>query len=294
MSLLTAHQKHLKNLKPKSMNDFKITVLESQTLVADSREIAKELGIDHQNLIQTVRTHQTAIETNFGVCLFETDKPLKGSLGGKPTIYCLLTEDQFIFIVTLSRNTVKVVQVKARLVKAFSLAKQALKELSTNAINHTRSAPTPTSTPVDAMVDEFILTAIDGLSNCDSIEDLDRVSANLLGFVTGYKEVKYKENQLKRFMSDCSSESLARAALKDGLAKVANQWLEPHLALCKKKSKSRLPNRNRLPISFTEFNRECLANGVTIPNFTELARIMSELGFEREQTDGNTCWVFIH
>lgn len=276
------------------MNDFKITVLESQTLVADSRDIARELEIEHKSFLETIRNHQTDIESNFGCVTFKT-ADIQMPKGGtrKAIANALLTEDQFIFIVTLSRNTVKVVQVKAKLVKAFSLAKQALKELSTDVSNTTHPVSTSPTSAMDAMVDQFILTAIDGLSRSDSIDDLAKVSANLSGFVTGYKEVKYQENQLLKFMSSCSSESLSRAALKDALSKVANKWLEPHLALYKK-PKSRLPNRNRLPIAFNEFNRECLANGITVPNFSELTKIMSELGFEREQTPDNTYWIYIH
>jgi phage regulator Rha-like protein len=45
-------------------------------LVVDSRLIAQELGIEHDNYMQTINNYQTEVEKEFGVFLFETGKPV--------------------------------------------------------------------------------------------------------------------------------------------------------------------------------------------------------------------------
>jgi phage regulator Rha-like protein len=93
-------------------------------LVVDSRLIAEELGVQHSNFMQLIYNYQTEAEQEFGIYLFETDK-LKGR--GRPQKYVLLTEDQSNFLLTLVDNTSQSVKLKAKLVRAFSQAKELLK-----------------------------------------------------------------------------------------------------------------------------------------------------------------------
>ena len=71
--------------------------IKGQTVV-DSRIIAEGLGIEHGNLRETIYKYQSQIEQAFGVLRFETDKPRKGTTGGRPDKYFLLSEDQATFI----------------------------------------------------------------------------------------------------------------------------------------------------------------------------------------------------
>lgn len=107
------------------MTSSKITVSEipGSVLIVDSRLIAERLGIEHINFMETIGDYQTQIEQFFGIVRFETEK-LGGR--GRPQKYALLTEDQSIFLITLSRNTPEVVQCKIDLVVAFSTAKDLL------------------------------------------------------------------------------------------------------------------------------------------------------------------------
>lgn len=89
----------------------------------DSRVIAESLGIQHDNQIQSLETHQAHFE-RLGVLRFQTEKPPAGTKGGRPVRFALLNEDQAYFAVTLSRNTARAVEVKFRLVKAFGEARQ--------------------------------------------------------------------------------------------------------------------------------------------------------------------------
>jgi Rha family phage regulatory protein len=105
-----------------------ITVTEiNETLVVDSRMIAKELGIQHKNLIQNIRCHQTAIEY-FGAVAFETREFKTAQGNSTQEVFAYLNEEQATFVMTLSRNTPKVIQCKQNLVRAFYDAKQAIKE----------------------------------------------------------------------------------------------------------------------------------------------------------------------
>lgn len=94
----------------------------------DSRLVAEQLGIEHRALIQLIRTHQESIESNFERVAFEM-LPLETAGGVQNLTVAHLSEDQALFIGSLSRNTQKVVEFKSKLVKAFSLARRP-KELS--------------------------------------------------------------------------------------------------------------------------------------------------------------------
>jgi len=84
----------------------------------DSRVLAGLLDIQHENLLQNLETYREQFE-RFGIFRFQTGK-IPGSGRGRPERFALLTEDQAYFTVTLSRNTARVVEVKARIVRAFS------------------------------------------------------------------------------------------------------------------------------------------------------------------------------
>jgi phage regulator Rha-like protein len=84
----------------------------------DSRVIARELGIQHGNLMETIQKHLADFE-GFGLLPFKTEAVKKaGARGTKHHRYVLLNEDQAHFVLTLSRNTRRVVELKAKLVMA--------------------------------------------------------------------------------------------------------------------------------------------------------------------------------
>ncbi|MEM9213978.1 MAG: Rha family transcriptional regulator [Cyanobacteria bacterium P01_F01_bin.150] len=96
------------------------------SLVVDSRLIAAKLDIKHKNLIGTINKYKSEAEEEFGVIAFETEKPLKGTQGGRPSEWAYLSEDQSLYFMTLSKNTPKVRRCKRELVKAFSEAKKII------------------------------------------------------------------------------------------------------------------------------------------------------------------------
>jgi len=123
---------------------------------ASSKVIALELDIEHRALMQTIKKHQVAIESSFGRVAFEM-LPFGTDGGTQNSNVAYLTEDQAIFVGTLSRNSETVVQFKARLVKAFQDAKRALQSTS--------QAMVPTS------IEEMMILQLQGM-----IETKKRIS----------------------------------------------------------------------------------------------------------------------
>lgn len=104
-----------------------LTVIEFDgVLVVDSRLIAERLGVEHESFMKTLKKHLLQAEQAFGVIRFEIGKPQLGTKGGRPEVFAWLTEEQATFYMTLSRNTLEVVQCKVELVNAFFKAKQII------------------------------------------------------------------------------------------------------------------------------------------------------------------------
>jgi phage regulator Rha-like protein len=108
------------------MSDIQVTTI-GDTLVVDSRLIAKELGIEHKAFLRTIRKYLVEFEES-GILSFENAKPVESSLGGRPETFCYLNEEQAIYAMTLSRNTEKVRQCKRNLAKAFLKAKETIEK----------------------------------------------------------------------------------------------------------------------------------------------------------------------
>lgn len=89
---------------------------------ADSRLLAERLGINHKSLIFQIRSYKTDFE-EFGLLPFKKAK-LKGI--GRPQIVTFLNENQSVLLLTYSKNTGKVRELKKQLVKAFSEARKQL------------------------------------------------------------------------------------------------------------------------------------------------------------------------
>lgn len=102
-----------------------ITTDEQGSLAVNTLDFANGLGIQHKNLLETIRTHQEAIERDFGRIAFQT-QPLETGGGKQKGITAYLTEDQALFVGTLSRNSKRVVEFKSTLVRSFAEARKRL------------------------------------------------------------------------------------------------------------------------------------------------------------------------
>ena len=90
----------------------------------DSRLLAQRLGVKHKNTIELLQKHKTAF-LELGKVPFQTEA-LPGSRTGQKERFALLNEDQAYFLLSLSRNTARVVRLKLDLVKAFAQARKAV------------------------------------------------------------------------------------------------------------------------------------------------------------------------
>ena len=91
----------------------------------DTRAMADQLGRKHQTVYEMVKDYQADFE-QLGKVRFETG-PLIGSKTGQKEKFALLNEDQCYLLLTFSRNTAKVRQLKVNLVKAFKQARLGVK-----------------------------------------------------------------------------------------------------------------------------------------------------------------------
>lgn len=95
------------------------------TLVVDSRLIAIDLGIQHKNLLATIKKYIDRLERKEPVA-FETQMVKRPQGGIYEETYCYLNERQANLLMTFSRNTEQVLDCKERLVEAFSKAKEII------------------------------------------------------------------------------------------------------------------------------------------------------------------------
>lgn len=105
-------------------NQIKVSIHKNEPRI-DSRTIAKELAVSHKATFQLLNQYIHQIET-LGSVPFQMESR-KRSSGGVKLKYALLNEDQAYFLLTLSKNTERAVQLKLNLVKAFSQARNQQK-----------------------------------------------------------------------------------------------------------------------------------------------------------------------
>ncbi len=86
-------------------------------LRVDSRLIAEELGNIHKNVIEMIRRYHPRLE-KYGRVAFETI-PFETNGGVQNAVFCYLNEKQSTFLVTLSKNSEKAVDLKQKLTDSY-------------------------------------------------------------------------------------------------------------------------------------------------------------------------------
>ena len=113
----------------------KLVEVNGRNPVTTTLQIALGLGIQHASVIKVVRTYLPDIQ-EFGRVLFENSYDFKelsnsgfeirNSNQGRHTRYAVLNEQQAYFLMTLMRNSPRVIEFKKALVKAFFEARTLL------------------------------------------------------------------------------------------------------------------------------------------------------------------------
>ena len=93
-------------------------------IVADSRDLAVVMEVEHRHLFRLIRDHSDSFE-EFGVLRFENAKP-SSPLGGRPEQFAILNENQCYLLLTFVRNSKATVPLKTKLIAAFSRAREEL------------------------------------------------------------------------------------------------------------------------------------------------------------------------
>ncbi|WP_443503477.1 Rha family transcriptional regulator [Pseudomonas helleri] len=88
----------------------------------DSRVLAEQLGNKHKNTMALIERYTLKIK-QFGLLPFQTEARPAGQHGGGDARFALLNEDQAFFLLALSRNTDRVVELKSSLILAFREAR---------------------------------------------------------------------------------------------------------------------------------------------------------------------------
>ena len=114
----------------------KIVLLKGNDIFTDSLVISRGTGVAHRKLKESIRKNQNVIE-RFG----KLSTPYQAeSTGGRPEEYYLLNEEQATFLITLLKNTEKVVEFKANLVSEFYKMRRFILERQTQTWVETRKA----------------------------------------------------------------------------------------------------------------------------------------------------------
>jgi hypothetical protein len=98
--------------------------------LVDSRAVAKAFKLTHQHIREQIEAHEPEI-SRLGVFRFETGKPIKGSIGGRPERYFWLNFDQTIYLLTLTNTTAETKEFRVRLILAFRAAREKLRPIDT-------------------------------------------------------------------------------------------------------------------------------------------------------------------
>jgi len=87
---------------------------------ADSRLLARHLGIQHKNLFEQINAYKAEYEAT-GKLAFKTE----ASESGQTMRFALLNEDQCFLALSFSKNTHRVRELKVKMVQAFGEARRA-------------------------------------------------------------------------------------------------------------------------------------------------------------------------
>ena len=116
------------------MNDITLVKFAGE-LVVDSRIVAEQLDIQHKTFLETIRKHLSKLEASFGCVTFQSaDIEMPNGGTRKEVAFAYLNEGQVTFLLTLSRNTDRVVDLKIALVKVFQEQKRKLEDPADRAL----------------------------------------------------------------------------------------------------------------------------------------------------------------
>lgn len=110
-----------------------IIKLENNEPVVSTLDIAEGMGQSHTTVFKLVRKFKSDLETIRGFDILNAKT--KSKKGGRPVSYCYLNEEQAAFLVTLMRNSKRVVSFKMKLTSEFFRMRKTLLDLASQKQN---------------------------------------------------------------------------------------------------------------------------------------------------------------
>lgn len=200
-----------------------IIKLENNEPVVSTFEIADGLAQSHTTVFKLVRKFKTNLESIRGFDILNAKT--KSKKGGRPVSYCYLNEEQAVFLITLMRNSPKVVSFKMKLTREFFRMRKTLLDLAAQQQNaewlEKRSVGKITRREETDTIKEFIEYATaQGSQNAKmyyvSISRMENKALFLL-------EQKFKNIRdilnLRQLATVDSADAIVTKALQDGMSK---------------------------------------------------------------------------
>lgn len=192
------------------MQDLEIIRIKNE-LRTDSRLLASFLDHRHRTILENIDKYAAEL-LELGRLPFETEKGAALEHGGfaKATRFCLLTEDQCYFLLTLMRNNDRVVAAKLALVKSFRDARAALAERDAARIEGKKVRRLETDS-IKLLVD--YASAKGSKSAGRYYTNVTKMTNDLLGIQAGQRDT-LNSDQLKKL---AAVETIVDLAIRDGV-----------------------------------------------------------------------------
>lgn len=204
----------IKYLGVNELNDLVKT--DGKRIFTTTLIIAEGVNIEHRAVIKLLKTHSK-------IDILSSFEMLKVSNGGRPVEYAELNELQTTFLITLMRNSEKVVKFKASLTKEFFKQREIISALimqrKDSKWQGIRSDGKIVYKQKIDVIKEFVEYATNQGSTSSSryYGNLAKMENNSLFFI----EQKYKNLReiltIKQLMQVCTADDVIDKALKDGM-----------------------------------------------------------------------------
>lgn len=192
------------------MKEIEITQIKNE-LRTDSRLLASFLDHRHRTILENIDKYAAEL-LELGRLPFETEKGKALDHGGfaKATRFCLLTEDQCYFLLTLMRNNERVVAAKLALVKSFRDARAALAERDAARIEGNKVRRLETDS-IKLLVE---YASAKGSKSAERYyTNVTKMTNDLLGIQAGQRDT-LSHDQLKKL---AAVETIVDLAIRDGV-----------------------------------------------------------------------------
>lgn len=197
----------MKDTSQLALRDIELKSINSEFRI-DSRLLAPELDHRHRNIFANIIKYQERFE-KLGVVLFEKAR-VETAMGEREQSFALLNENQCYFLLTLMRNTEKVLDAKLKLVIAFDNARSqiALRDIARIEGKAVRRTET------DAIKDLVQYATAHGSSNAKMYyANITKMTNAALGIDAGQRDVL----EHKKLQQIKVAETIIEIAIRDGL-----------------------------------------------------------------------------